>query len=76
MGEVLTINEMESRYKDEWLLIEDPETNEVLQVLKGRVLWHGQDRDELYRKMLELQPRHSAVWYTGILPRNGHTVIL
>ena len=76
MGEILTMKEMESRYKNEWILIENPETDEVLQVVSGKVLWHGNDREELYRRMIELRPRHSAVWYTGTLPRNGHTVIL
>jgi hypothetical protein len=75
MGEVLTIEEINSRYVAEWVLVGDPVTGENLQVLQGTVLWHSKDRDELYRKALELQPQSSAVLYTGRTPQ-GAAIIL
>ncbi|HZT40870.1 MAG TPA: hypothetical protein VFA07_01710 [Chthonomonadaceae bacterium] len=64
-GDVMTMQEIKARFPSEWVLIEDPETNEYLEVLCGKVLWHTRDRDELDRKLLELGPHHSAVLYIG-----------
>jgi hypothetical protein len=68
MDEILTISEIESRYPGEWVLVEDPETDEALEVLSGKVLCHSPDRDEFDRKVLEFRPRHSAFLYTGKIP--------
>lgn len=64
----MTMAEIEACFDSEWVLLEDPETNEYLEVQRGRVLWHTHDRDELYRKALELRPQHSAVLYIGEPP--------
>ena len=71
----MTMKEIQSRFKTEWVLIEDPKTNESLEVTGGTVLWHSKDRDEVYRKARELKPKHSPIWYTGTLPK-GTAVIL
>lgn len=75
MSEVMSLAEIQSRYKSEWVLLEDPETTESLEVRKGKVLWHGKDRDEVYRKAMELRPKHSAILYTGSLPENTVVVL-
>ena len=56
MDDVLTITQIEAQFESEWVLIEDPQTNEALQVLSGKVRWHSKDRDEVYRKAVELRP--------------------
>ena len=68
MSEMLSISEIKSMYKSSWILVEDPETTEALEVKSGNVLWHSKDRDEIYRKARELCPVHSAILYTGKLP--------
>ena len=75
MNEVLTVAEIKSKYDSEWVLIEDPVTDKHLNVLSGTVLWHSKDRDEVYRKALELKPAHSAILFTGKIPE-GTAVIL
>ena len=65
MNTVMTYEEIEREFASEWVLLEDPETTPMLEVIRGKVLWHCKDRDELYRKALELRPRDSAVLYTG-----------
>ena len=61
MNETCLYDEMKTRYPDEWVLVGDPQTDENLQVLGGKVLWHSNDRDELYRKAIELRPLSSAI---------------
>jgi len=75
MNEVVTMAEIRDRFESEWVLLEDPQATETLEVTGGRVLWHSKDRDEVYRKARELQPRHSAIIYTGTLPEDAVVVL-
>ena len=75
MAELLTIEEIQSRFDSEWILVEDPEVNEQLEVLRGKVVWHSKDRDEVYQKAIALRPKHSAFLYTGKMPE-GTAIVL
>jgi hypothetical protein len=75
MNEVVTMAEIRDRFESEWVLLEDPQATETLEVTGGRVLWHSKDRDEVYRKARALQPRHSAIIYTGTLPEDAVVVL-
>jgi hypothetical protein len=75
MNEFLSLAEIQARFESEWVLLEDPETTESLEVKSGRVLWHSKDRDEVYRKARELRPKHSALLYTGRLPEKMVVVL-
>ena len=75
MTEILTRAEIEARFDSEWVLIEDPALGANLEVIRGRVIWHSKDRDEVYQKALELRPEHPAFLYTGKMPA-GTAVIL
>jgi hypothetical protein len=75
MDEILTVGEMESRFVAEWLLVEDPQTDEALEVRSGKVRFHSKDRDEVYRKAAELRPTRFAVLYTGLIPKDAAVVL-
>ena len=75
MAEILSMAEIRARFESEWVLLEDPETTEFLEVKGGKVLWHSKDRDEVYRKARELKPMHSAIVYTGSLPEKTAVVL-
>ena len=68
MAETLTRSEIEKRFESEWILIDDPELNEHLDVVRGKVAWHSKDRDEVDRKAIEFGLRHSAFLFTGAIP--------
>lgn len=74
MDEAMTISEIESQFQGEWVLVEDPQTNEFLEVLGGKVRHHSMDRDEVYREAIKLQPKRFAMLYTGTMPKD--TVIV
>jgi hypothetical protein len=76
VNENLTIEEIESRFPSEWILIEDPVTDEKLELRGGMVRWHSADRDEMYRKALESRAPRIAFLYTGKMPLNGKTIVL
>lgn len=73
--ELLTMKQIEDRYPSEWVLIEDPEVDEHLEMIRGRVVWHSSERDEVDRKALELRPRSPATLYTGSWPENMEYVL-
>jgi hypothetical protein len=75
MDDLLTIAEIESSFPSEWILVEDPRTDPAHQVLSGKVLWHSKDRDEVYRKAVELRPKRFAMLYTGKLPEDAAIVL-
>ena len=44
MDEVLTINEIEKQYAPDWVLIADPQTDEMQRLKSGKVIFHSPDR--------------------------------
>ena len=70
MDDILTVEEIEARFQSEWVLVDEPLTNEALEVQRGRVIFHGKDRDEVYRRAVALRPKRFAVLYTGTIPRD------
>ncbi|MFH1898120.1 MAG: hypothetical protein ABH886_07785 [Candidatus Desantisbacteria bacterium] len=64
-SEMVSFIKIQEKFDSEWILLEDPEVNEGLNIKSGKVLWHSKDRDEVYRKARELKPIHSAFFYTG-----------
>ena len=75
MEEVLTIAQIEAQFDSEWILVGDPQTSEALEVQSGKVLWHSKDREEVYRKAVELRPKRSAMLYTGKMPKDTAVVL-
>ena len=75
MVDILTIDQIEEEFESEWVLVEDPQTNEALEVQSGKVLWHSKDRDEVYRKAVDLRPKRFAMLYTGKMPKNTAIVL-
>jgi hypothetical protein len=72
---LLTVAEMDAAYESEWILIDDPVTDESQNVQAGRVLAHSKDRDEVYRAAAALRPARFAILYTGSAPANTAIVL-
>jgi hypothetical protein len=70
MGEYLTRAEIEARFPEEWVLVDEPQTDQYLHVLGGTVLCHSKDRDEFDRQSIALRPRSSAVLFLGTMPEH------
>ncbi len=75
MDETLTMHEIEARFAPEWVLIGEPQTDDTLAVLGGKVLFHSPDRDEVCRKAAELRPGRFAIEYLGPWPENMALVL-
>ena len=68
MNDVLPFDQIKARYAPEWVLLGDIETDEFQQLLSGRVLFHGPDRDEVSLKAVEYPSGRYAIRYLGTFP--------
>ena len=75
MNQIMTIEKIKTQFDSEWILIEDPQTNDDLKVLGGDMPHHSKDRDEVYRKAVSLRPKRSAIVYTGEIPEDTAVVL-
>jgi hypothetical protein len=56
-------------------LVAHPEYDEEGEVIRGEVLFHSKDRDEMYRKDMELRPASAAYVFAGEIP-DGVVIVL
>ena len=77
MGEMLTIEEIEAPIRTGLGPDRRPEDRRLVKISSGgKVLFHGSDRDELYRKAEELGLDRIAVRYLGNLADDTALVLL
>ncbi|MCU0544346.1 MAG: hypothetical protein MUE44_19575 [Oscillatoriaceae cyanobacterium Prado104] len=69
-GKLLTLEEIFSLYPNRWVLIVNPELDEELNVIRGEVLAHAAERDEIYSKLSLRNGKSVAIEYTGAIPDN------
>ena len=75
MADSMTITEIERQFHDQWVLVVDPVTDAALELQGGSVAWHSGDREEVYRKAIELQPDRFAVLFVGEMPDDTAIVL-
>ena len=68
MNEVLTCAEMEARFDGERVLIAEPEVDNDLEVLRGRVVSHGQDPEAVYQEAIDQNVQRWVSLYFGPMP--------
>lgn len=65
----MKINEIKERYKDEWVLVEVLEEDELNRPTDVRLIAHSKNRDDTYEAMSKTSAKHIAHFYTGELPQ-------
>lgn len=69
MGKEMTIDDNRAWIDSEWLLVDDPHTDEAHNVSGGNVvIHHNQDGDDVDRMTVSLRLKLSAVVFTGAIP--------
>jgi len=67
--------EIVERFKDEWVLIDVKEVDEDFNLKEGDVIAHSKDKEEIYRRLLELRPKRFSIEYTGKIPEDLAVVL-
>lgn len=75
MDQIMTIEEIEKQFTNEWVLVVDPNLDDQLKVQSGNVAWHSQSRDDVYRKAKEIRPKNFAMLFTGEIPHDMEIVL-
>ncbi len=75
MADVLTISEIKAKFKSEWVMVENPQTNESLEIQSGKARYHSKDRDAVYREAVKRRPKRFAMLYTGTIPKDTAIVL-
>ena len=70
MSEIMTFAEMRLTYDGEWVLISYTETDENLQVLKGKVLAHSPNKEDIYYALESVEDQPLAIEYMGEVPED------
>ena len=65
MSDLMTFEEIKQNYDGEWVLIAYSETDENLPVMKGKVLAHSLNKEEIYQALESATEEHLAIEYMG-----------
>ena len=65
MDEVLTMGEIKARYAPGWVLIAEPEADDMQRLLRGKVGFRSSGSDVCWHEALELKLPRTAVRYLG-----------
>ena len=74
----IEINDIRKRYPDEWVLLGNPEIDEINQaILSGVVLYHSADKKEVcyLGKPLATTYKKTALFFNRVSPRRKRDVI-
>ncbi len=66
--EVVDIEEEAEKHKDEWVLFEVTEVDEVDTPIKGRLLYHCKTREEMHREAMKHRDEDTYVFSTREIP--------
>jgi len=47
MKKILTMKQLESQYSGEWVLLINPVHDELMEAIRGELVFHAKDRDEV-----------------------------
>jgi len=71
----MNLEAIKEKHLGEWVLIAYTELDDDMRIIKGEVLAHSPDRDEIYRKLLSIRGRRVAVEYMGEIPEDLAVVL-
>jgi len=72
----MMFQKMIEKFKDEWILVDVKEVDENFNLIEGEVLAHSKDKEEVYKKLLEIRPKKFSIEFTGKIPEELAVVLL
>lgn len=65
MHEFLSLADICDQFPGEWILVADPDLDDDFEVIRGRVMCHSKDRDEVDQVAVRARLKRAAFIYTG-----------
>ncbi len=72
----MTWDEVERRFDGEWVVIDEPEVTDDLEIIAGRVVFHGSTRAEAHDEIMRRKLKRFAVEFLGPPVPEGMVAIL
>ncbi len=70
---IYNLKDLEKKFKNEWILTEVLEENEINKPTKMRLIAHSKDRDQVYEAMMKVPDNtHVATLYAGPPLKQGY----
>jgi len=69
------MNFIKNAFKDQWVLVKVDEVDASFNIVEGEVLAHSKDKEEVYKKLLQIRPKQFSVEYTGVIPEDLAVVL-
>ncbi|RLC17303.1 MAG: hypothetical protein DRI57_09970 [Deltaproteobacteria bacterium] len=63
-------DQIKKKYTDNWILLEDVQIDEDMYISEGKVIYFHPNKEEIYKKLLELKPKRSAIEFVGNIPED------
>lgn len=63
------VAQIKAKYKDEWVLLADYDLDDKNEPLRGVVVAHSKDREEIYNRQMSVK-KGLCILYTGEMPRD------
>jgi hypothetical protein len=70
----MKIEEIKEKYKDEWVLLEISDEDEIGIPKEGEVIAHSKERDDIYKALRDTKGKYTYQFYTGKIPKEGYAV--
>ncbi len=67
---VQTLSTLKRRYPKEWLLLTDVTADELTRPVKGKLVAHSKNRDDIYDRLARIRAKSTCVTYTGEIPKD------
>ena len=67
---VQTLSLLKRRYPKEWLLLTDVTADELTRPVKGKLVMHSKNRDDIYDRLSRVRAKSTCVTYTGKIPKD------
>jgi hypothetical protein len=73
-GLKMKLEKVRQMFKDEWVLLEVLEEDEIGQPVEVEIIGHSKSRDEIYSVLRRTKVKHVATLFAGEIPKEGYAV--
>ena len=67
---VQEIAKLKRRYPKEWLLLTNVVADELTRPVKGKLVAHSKNRDDIYDRLAHIRAKSVSIEYTGKVPKD------
>ena len=67
---VEALSTLKRRYPKEWLLLTNVVADDLTRPIKGKLVAHSKNRDDIYDRLARIRAKSVSVEYTGQIPKD------